>query len=137
MTCDEFDGGERLQQESVVEDAAIAWLEELGCIPQSRMGHIARNRLPERTSFRDVVLVERYSAIQRLNPAIPTTPKGKPFERVLRVDTPSLTQTNRLPQDAPHLTESGQIPRPDEAASCDHARLAIDFAPPTRMTGSR
>ena len=64
--------------ESVVEEAALAWLEELG-YGVTRGPHIAPGEpAAERTSFGDVVLVERLrSAIQRLNPAIPAEEIGR------------------------------------------------------------
>lgn len=71
--------------ESIVEDAALAWLGDLGYAvghgPQLAPGEPAAEREPERSrdsrrqSFGEVVLVGRLcEAIRRLNPDIPTTP---------------------------------------------------------------
>ncbi len=50
----------------------------------------------ERDSFGEVVLVGRLrEAIRRLNPAIPEEAREEALRKVLRVGTPSLTQTNR------------------------------------------
>jgi len=50
----------------------------------------------ERESYGEVVLVRRLrEAIRRLNPAIPEEAREEALRKVLRVGTPSLTQTNR------------------------------------------
>jgi len=50
----------------------------------------------ERDSFSEVVLVGRLrEAIRRLNPGIPEEARTEALRKVLRVGTPSLTQTNR------------------------------------------
>ena len=72
--------------------AALEWFGELGYAvghgPQLAPGEPAA----ERQSFDGVVLVGRLrEAIRRLNPAIPE----EALRKVLRVGTPSLTQTNR------------------------------------------
>ncbi|MEQ2006261.1 MAG: type I restriction endonuclease [Limisphaerales bacterium] len=82
--------------ESSVEDAALGWFGELGYAighgPQMAPGEPAA----ERDSFGDVVLVGRLrEAIQRLNPLIPEEAREEALRKVLRVGTPSLTQTNR------------------------------------------
>ena len=82
--------------ESVVEDAALAWVAELG-YAIGHGPHIAPGEpVAERDSFADVVLVARLrEAIRRLNPAIPDDAREEALRKVLRVGTPSLTQTNR------------------------------------------
>jgi len=82
--------------ESIVEDAALEWFGELGYAvghgPQLAPGEPAA----ERESFGEVVLVGRLrEAIRRLNPAIPAEAREEALRKVLRVGTPSLTQTNR------------------------------------------
>src|SRR5437879_4704489 len=82
--------------ESIVEDAALTWFGELGYAvghgPQLAPGEQAA----ERDSFGDVVLVGRLrAAIRRLNPAIPEEAREDALREVLRVGSPSLTQTNR------------------------------------------
>jgi type I restriction enzyme R subunit len=74
-----------------------------------------------------VVLVERLrEAIRRLNPAIPEEAREEALRKVLRVGTPSLTQTNR----AFHwMLRDGvpvEYPRPDGSIAGNHVRL-VDF----------
>ena len=113
--------------ESVVEEAALEWFGELGYLvghgPEMAPGEPAA----ERDSFADVVLVARLrAAIRRLNPAIPEEAREEALRKVLRVGTPSLTQTNR----AFHRMLREGVPveysRPDGSIAGDHARL-IDF----------
>ncbi len=82
--------------ESVVEDAALTWFEELGYAighgPHMAPGEPAS----ERNSFSDVVLVARLrQAIWRLNPDVPEEAREEAVRKALRIGTPSLTQTNR------------------------------------------
>ena len=113
--------------ESVVEEAALEWFGELGYLvghgPEMAPGEPAA----ERDSFADVVLVARLrAAIRRLNPAIPEEAREEALRKVLRVGTPSLTQTNR----AFHRMLREGVPveysRPDGSIAGDHARL-VDF----------
>ena len=82
--------------ESIVEEAALTWFGELG-YAIGHGPHLAPGEpAAERESFGDVVLEERLrQAIRRLNPAIPEEAREEAFRKVLRVGTPSLTQTNR------------------------------------------
>ena len=77
--------------ESIVEDAALEWFEELG-YAIGHGTHIAPGeKAAERESFGDVVLVGRLrDAIRRLNPAIPEETREDALRKVLRVATPSL-----------------------------------------------
>ncbi|MCB1674937.1 MAG: type I restriction endonuclease subunit R, partial [Halioglobus sp.] len=113
--------------ESMVEDATLDWFKQLGFAvghgPQMAPGEPAT----ERDSFGDVVLVARLrDAIQRLNPAIPADAREEALRKVLRVGTPSLTQTNR----AFHRLLRDGVPveysRPDGSIAGDHVRL-VDF----------
>ncbi|MBA3708083.1 MAG: hypothetical protein H0W83_04570, partial [Planctomycetes bacterium] len=72
--------------ESIVEDAALTWFNDLGYQighgPQLAPGEPAA----ERESFADVVLVGRLrAAIQRLNPGIPAEAREEALRKVLRV----------------------------------------------------
>ncbi len=80
--------------ESIVEDAALEWFGELG-YAVGHGPHLAPAELAaERDSFGEVVLVGRLrEAIQRLNPAIPEEAREEALRKVLRVETPSLTQS--------------------------------------------
>jgi type I restriction enzyme R subunit len=82
--------------ESIVEDAALEWFGELG-YAVGHGPHLAPGEpAAERDSFGGVVLVGRLrEAIRRLNFSIPEEAREEALRKVLRVGTPSLTQTNR------------------------------------------
>ncbi|MFZ2642096.1 MAG: type I restriction endonuclease subunit R [Verrucomicrobiia bacterium] len=113
--------------ESIVEDAALTWFGELGYV----IGHGERiapgEPAAERKTFGDVVLVERLrEAIRRLNPAIPNEAREEALRKVLRVATPSLTQTNRAFH---HMLRDGvevEYRRKDGTIAGDRVRL-VDF----------
>jgi type I restriction enzyme, R subunit len=116
--------------ESIVEDAALSWFVDLGYAighgPHLAPGEAAA----ERDSFGDVVLVGRLrDAIWRLNPAIPEDAREEALRKVLRLGTPSLTQTNR----GFHALLRDGVPveykRADGSIAGDHARL-IHFEQP-------
>ena len=113
--------------ESTVEGAALEWFGELGYAighgPQLVPGEPAA----ERDSFGDVVLVGRLrEAIRRLNPAIPEDACEEAVRKVLRVGTPSLTQTNRAFHRMLRDGVPVEYPRPDGSIAGDHVRL-VDF----------
>jgi type I restriction enzyme, R subunit len=114
--------------ESVVEDAALTWFGQLGYAighgPHMAPGEPAA----ERDSFGDVVLVERLrDTIRRLNPAIPEDAREDALRKVLRVGTPSPTQTNRTFHAMLRDGVPVEYPRGDGSIAGDHA-LLIDFA---------
>jgi type I restriction enzyme R subunit len=82
--------------ESIVEEAALDWLKELG-YSIGHGPHLAPGEpATERDSFGDVVLVGRLrGAIHRLNPQVPEEAREDALRKVLRVASPSLIQTNR------------------------------------------
>ena len=82
--------------ENDVELAALDWFQGLG-YAILHGPHIAPDEpSAERDSFGEVVLVGRLrEAIRRLNPGIPEEAREEALRKVLRVGTPSLTQTNR------------------------------------------
>ncbi|MGC9450031.1 MAG: type I restriction endonuclease subunit R [Oceanipulchritudo sp.] len=113
--------------ESIIEDAALSWFEELGY--QIGHGpHIAPGEpSAERDSFGDVVLEGRLrAAVQRINPTIPGDAREEAVRKVLRIATPSLVQTNR----AFHAMLRDGVPveyrREDGSIAGDHVRL-VDF----------
>ena len=123
--------------ESIVEDAALEWFGELGYAvghgPQLAPGEPAA----ERESFGEVLLVGRLrEAIRRLNPAIPEEAREEALRKVLRVGTPSLTQTNRafhrmlrdgIPVECVQPEPSPQ-PSPKGRGSEGHYRGGFDFS---------
>jgi type I restriction enzyme R subunit len=113
--------------ESIVEEAALTWFGELG-YAIGHGPHLAPGEpAAERESFGDVVLEARLrEAIRRLNPVIPEEAREEAFRKVLRVGTPSLTQTNRAFH---RLLRDGvpvEYPRPDGSIAGDCVRL-VDF----------
>jgi type I restriction enzyme R subunit len=120
--------GKMSLNESIVEEAALEWFGELGYAvghgPQLAPGEPAA----ERDSFSEVVLVGRLrEAIRRLNPAIPEEAREEALRKVLRVGTPSLTQTNRAFHKMLRDGVPVEYPRPDGSIAGDHVRL-IDFS---------
>jgi len=113
--------------ESIVEDAALEWFGELGYAvghgPHMAPGELAA----ERASFADVVLEARLrDAIGRLNPAVPDEAREEALRKVLRVATPSLTQTNRAFHQMLRNGVPVEYPRADGSIAGDHVRL-VDF----------
>ena len=113
--------------ESHVEAAALEWFGELG-YAVGHGPHLAPGEPPaERDSFGDVVLVGRLrAAIARLNPSIPADAQEEAFRKVLRVGTPSLTQTNRAFHKMLRDGVDVEYPRPDGSIKGDKVRL-VDF----------
>ena len=116
--------------ESVVEQAALGWFEELGYTVTSGADIAPGEPAAERASFNDVVLVGRLrDAIARLNPGVSAEAQEEALRKALRVSTPSLTQTNR----AFHALLRDGVPveyrRPDGSIAGDYVRL-VDFGAP-------
>jgi type I restriction enzyme R subunit len=113
--------------ESIVEDAALEWFEELG-YAIGHGPHIAPGEAAaERDSFGEVVLVGRLrEAIRRLNTAIPEEAREETLRKVLRMATPSLTQTNRAFHRMLRDGVEVEYARPDGSIAGDHVRL-VDF----------
>ena len=116
--------------ESIVEEAALEWFGELGYAvghgPHMAPGEPAA----ERDSFGEVVLVGRLrEAIRRLNPAIPDEARDEALRKVLRVGTPSLTQTNRAFHKMLRDGVDVEYPRPDGSIKGDKVIL-VDFDDP-------
>jgi type I restriction enzyme R subunit len=113
--------------ESIVEEAALGWLQELGYAvlpgPQLAPGEPTA----ERETFSDVLLVGRLrQSIRQLNPAIPEDAREEALRKLLRLATPSLLQTNRAFH---RLLREGvpvEYPRSDGSIAGDHVRL-VDF----------
>jgi type I restriction enzyme R subunit len=83
--------------ESVVEEAALDWLHEIGYTilhgPEIGYGEPAAERIDP--GFRDVILELRLRmALQRLNPTLPIEAIEDAYRRLLRADEPSLETRN-------------------------------------------
>ncbi len=84
--------------ESVVEDAALAWLEGLGYAvvhgPEIAVGEPSAERGD--TNYRDVVLERRLrQSLVHLNPDLPTEALEDAYRKLTRSDAPSLIERNR------------------------------------------
>jgi len=84
--------------ESVVEDAALGWLESLGYLvlhgPDIAAGEPAAERSDP--NYRDVVLEGRLrQALARLNPDLPPEALEDAYRKLTRTDAPSLLERNR------------------------------------------
>jgi type I restriction enzyme R subunit len=84
--------------ESVVEDAALSWLEGLGWAvlhgPEIAAGEPAAERSDP--AFRDVVLEGRLrQALARLNPKLPPEALEDAYRKLTRAEAPSLLERNR------------------------------------------
>ncbi len=86
--------------ESVVEQAALAWLQDLGYTiiygPDIAPGEAdAGASVAERDNYGQVVLERRLrQALQRLNPQAPPDALDEAFRRLTRLDSPSLVANN-------------------------------------------
>ncbi|PIQ82948.1 MAG: DEAD/DEAH box helicase [Candidatus Omnitrophica bacterium CG11_big_fil_rev_8_21_14_0_20_64_10] len=82
--------------ESVVEEAALQWLEELGysILPGPEIEPEGLRQ--ERASFGDVTLIERLrAALARINPGIPEDAREEAIRKLQRVEHPDLVENNR------------------------------------------
>ena len=84
--------------ESIVEDAALAWLEGLGYTIRHGPEIACDEPGAERTDpdYRDVLLQERLrQSLTRLNPTLPPEALEDAYRKLTRVDAPSLIERNR------------------------------------------
>lgn len=84
--------------ESVVEEAALAWLEDLGYAVLHGPDIAAGEPRAERSdpNYRDVVLEGRLrQALKRLNPDLPPEALEDAYRKLTRMDAPSLVERNR------------------------------------------
>jgi type I restriction enzyme R subunit len=82
--------------ESHVEEAALAWLQELNYEVKHGLEIAPDSATTERSSYADVVLTERLkAAITRLNPTLPAEAQVDALRRVLQTENPSLIEENR------------------------------------------
>ena len=84
--------------ESIVEEAALAWLESLGYAvlhgPDIATGMLGAER--NDPNYRDVVLEQRLrQALVGLNPDLPAEALDDAFRKLTRADAPSLVERNR------------------------------------------
>lgn len=118
--------------ESIVEDAALDWLAELGYAIAHGQEIAPGEPRAERESFGDVVLVGRLrAALARLNPGLPEEAREDALRQTLRVAGPGLVESNRRF----HALLVGGVPvevkRPDGSTAGERAWL-VDFDMPAR-----
>ena len=118
--------------ESVVEDAALAWLEELGYAilhgPEIAVGEPEAERIDP--NYRDAVLERRLrQSLLRLNPDLPAEALEDAYRRLTRSDAPSLAERNRAAHS--HLVNGVMVEyrRKDGSIAGRQARV-IDFELP-------
>ena len=82
--------------ESVVEEATLAWFDELGYSIVYGPDIAPEEPHTERTSYADVVLMDRLrAALARINPRIPTDVLDEVIRKIVHGDTPGLFANNR------------------------------------------
>ena len=116
--------------ESHVEDAALAWLEELGYGVKAGPDIAPDSAAPERGSYDTVVLVKRLErAVARLNPVIPEEARAEALRRLTLAEYPGLVEENRRLHR--YLVEGVPVEFYGDHGSIkgDHVRL-IDFDDP-------
>jgi len=113
--------------EKDIELAALDWFQGLS-YKILHGPHIAPGEpSAERAAFDEVVLAGRLrEAIRRLNPAVPEEAREEALRKVLRVGTPSLTQTNRAFHRMLRNGVPVEYPRADGSIAGDDVRL-VDF----------
>jgi type I restriction enzyme R subunit len=82
--------------ESTVEDAALAWFEELGYSVVNGPTIAPGEMFAERATYGDVVLLNRLrEALTRINPSIPAEAIDEAVRRITHPETASLIENNR------------------------------------------
>src|SRR5690349_8715721 len=82
--------------ESVVEEAALGWLDSLGYTVVHGPEIAPGEPLAERSDYGQVTLDERLrQAIKRLNPKLPAEALEEAFRKVLRIEGPTAEARNR------------------------------------------
>ena len=83
--------------ESVVEQAALAWLESIGYLIVSGPEIAPGEMSAERENYGQVVLERRLrQALRRLNPQVPSDALEEAFRKLTRPDSPSLVANNHI-----------------------------------------
>lgn len=116
--------------ESHVEEAALAWLGELGYSVANGLVIGPDGSAPERSSYGDVVLADRLkAAIARLNPHLEEETREDVYRKLLQAVTPSVTEENRRLHRFIVEGVPVEVTRADGTIGGDSARL-IDFENP-------
>lgn len=113
--------------ESVIEQAALAWLENIGYSVAFGLDIASDGSSPERDNYGQVVLLERLlHSLQSLNPKIPPDAIKEAFRKLTQPDSPSLILNNHTIHK--YLVEGVPVeyPRADGSIAGDFVRV-IDF----------
>ena len=116
--------------ESHVEEAALAWLGELGYATANGLEIGPNGSKSERASYADVVLKKRLqTAIAKMNPNLSPETQAEVFAKLIQTETPSQIEENRRLHR--YLVEGVpvEVRRPDGTISGDQVRL-IDLDDP-------
>ena len=116
--------------ESIVEQAALAWLEELGYQIVSGPDIAPGESLAERDNYGQVVLEFRLrQALRRLNPRVPLDALDEAFRKLTHPDSPSVVATNHFIHK--YLVEGVPVDysRKDGSIGCDLVRV-FDYHDP-------
>ena len=116
--------------ESHVEEAALAWLSELGYGTANGLDIGPDGDKPERASYGDVLLVERLrAAIAKLNPTLNAETRAEVLAKLTQTETPSLVEENRRLHRYMVEGVPVEVRRADGSISGEQVRL-IDFDDP-------
>ncbi|NLH18384.1 MAG: type I restriction endonuclease subunit R [Phycisphaerae bacterium] len=116
--------------ESVIEQAALAWLESLGYLIISGLEIAPGEAMAERDDYGQVCLSRRLrQALQRLNPQVPADAIEEAFRKLTRPDSPSLVANNHVIHK--YLVEGVPVeyPRADGSIGGDLVRV-FDYGEP-------
>jgi type I restriction enzyme R subunit len=116
--------------ESHVEEAALAWLAELGYVSANGLNIGPDGDKPERASYGDVLLVERLrKAVANLNPTLNAETRAEVLAKLMQAETPSLVEENRRLHR--YLVEGVpvEVRRAEGSISGEQVRL-VDFDDP-------
>ena len=116
--------------ESHVEEAALAWLTELGYDTANGVEIGPDGTKPERAAYADVVLEGRLrDAIARLNPALAAEAREEVFRKLIQAETPVLVEENRRLHR--YIIEGVpiEVTREDGSITGEQVRL-VDFEDP-------
>jgi len=116
--------------ESHVEEAALAWLAELGYATANGLDIGPDGNAPERANYGDVLLIERVrSAIAKLNPTLAAETRAEVLNKLILAETPSLVAENRRLHRYMVEGVPVEVRRPDGSIGGEQVRL-IDFGEP-------
>ncbi|MGH7563296.1 MAG: type I restriction endonuclease subunit R, partial [Gemmatimonadota bacterium] len=116
--------------ESVVEEAALAWLEELGYAVRHGPEIAPGELFAERSDYGQVILDQRLrDALLGLNPTLPTEAVEDAFRKIVRLDGATLEARNRVFHRALVNGVVVEYRRPDGSIAGAQARL-LDFDDP-------